>query len=837
MNNKFNHIKVSLINDDIVRFEYCPNDNFSNQESLFVSNKTPSNSEVSFIKNERISFNYKEYNFSFVEEDPLNTLIVKRNNEVVYKYHEIKNSGELPIPNKTPYVFPLMDSPRLLIPFEGYVKDNSGFILQPEVKDLYLLLCDKDYLKLRSQFIQLTGKNEMPRLKSFGLFSSRYYKYSQKSAMDMIREYEKHKIPLDTFILDTDWRDMEKLQGCGYTVNKELFPNIQEFFHFAHNHNLQVMMNDHPLPLREDLHVLDSEELEYRQSNLTSFYNKGLDGWWYDRNWICKLNSVNKNIASESLGNYLFHDVTKQFHLGFVIDQDVYKRSFVMNNVNNIHNGQYKEILDSRSHRYSLQWSGDTFSDEQTLRNEIVSLNKCANNMIAHFSSDIGGHMGNPNKSQYIRWMEYGAFSPVMRPHCTCDVKKFREPWNYDKATLDICRNYINMRYRLLNCFYTASFKNVNTGLGVCSPLYMYYPEDKKAYKEETSYMLGNSILVSPISGAGKPHSLTKKNFAKGLRLTIYPNGEFKGPKCYNKTVNSFTDIEKFFKKVKSLNKKAKKFSFRYKGDLVFKKEYQLSLQHNTETRIFINKKQILNDFGCYYPWFNELIRCKKNKHYKLTVESVQGRKLKLLDLIYYSILKNNKTKIYLPEGEWFNVFHRNVYQGKRYIKEKFKLDEMPIFVKAGSLLAMYKTVDNISKMSLKNIIYDYYTSKKEDVNDFFYEDDGITTGYLVGEYRKNEYRTHFEDNKYIVELKRSEKLLDDDVRFRNVIFKAHIRDNETIENILINGEPVRFKRHDHNKKALPFLDNEFARDSKTLAFKFKQNIQENYIIELIIRK
>lgn len=837
MNNIFNHLKVTLINNDILRFEYCPNDNFSNQESLFISNKKASNNQLTFNKTDVVSFPYNDFEISFLESDPLNTLKVSKDNKVIYSYHNIKNTGELPLPNKTPEVFPLMDSPRLLIPYDGYIKNNDGFILQKDVKDLYLLLCNHDYKKLRKQFIYLTGKNEMPRLKNFGLFSSRYYRYSQKTAMDMIRNYEKHKIPLDTFILDTDWRDMEKLQGCGYTVNKELFPNLKEFFRFAHSHNLQVMMSDHPLPLRNDLTVLDEEEIEYRQSNLTSFYNQGLDGWWYDRNWICKLNSVDNLIASESLGNYLFHDVTKQFHLGFVIDQEVYKRSLVMSNINNIHNGQYKEILDSRSHRYSLQWSGDTFSDEQTLRNEIVSLNKCANNMIAYYSSDIGGHMGNPDKTQYIRWMEYGAFSPVMRPHCTCDVKKFREPWNYDKTTLNICRDYINMRYRLLNVFYTAAFKNVDSGLGICSPLYLTYPNDKKAYKEETSYLIGNSILVSPISGAGKPHSLTKSNFTNKLRLTIYPNDKFQGPVSYSKTVSSFKDIEKFYKSVKTKNPKVKKFSFRYKGNLVFKHDYQLALQHNVETRIFINNKEILNDFGHYYPWFNEVLKCKKNKQYRLVVESVQPRKTKLLDLIYYPIYKNShKYKFYLPEGEWFNIFHRNVYQGKRYIKEKYKLNETPVFVKAGSLLALYKTVDNISKMSLKNIVYDYYTSKKENINDFFYEDDGITTAYLVGEYRKNEYHTYFKDNKYIIELKKTNKILDDDIKFRNVIFKAHIRDNETIDKVLINGEEIKFRRHDHNKNSLPFVDNEFSKDSKTLTFKFRQNIFENYIIELKIR-
>ena len=74
----------------------------------------------------------------------------------------------------------------------------------------------------------------------------------------------------------------------------------------------------------------------------------------------------------------------------------------------------------------------------------------------------------------------------------------------------------------------------------------------------------------------------------------------------------------------------------------------------------------------------------------------------------------------------------RNVYQGKRYINEKFKIDEMPVFVKAGSLLPLYKKIGNTAKLSFKTVIYDYYTSKKADVSDFFYEDDGISSFLLV---------------------------------------------------------------------------------------------------------
>ena len=821
MEKLFKHLKIYTLKNDIVRFEYSPNNHFTTQESLFVANKEISSEEVEITS---LGFNFKGFEFIFDENDPLNTLKVKKNGEVIYKYREIKNSGELPLPNKTPEIFPLMDSPRLLIPESGYVKGNEGFVLEKDVKDLYLLVCEKDYLKLRKQFISLTGKNKLPRLRNFGLFASRDFKHTKKSAIEMIQKYEANGIPLDTFVIDKEWEDPEQPE---YTVNEKLFPNIEDFFRFAHKRKIQVLMNNQPLPFSETSTVLDEDEISHRNANLIKLYSLGLDGWWYTDNSKGKLRSVDRGISSKSLENYAYFDISKQFNLGFTLDPEVYERGLVM----------IGGSPDSRSHSYPLQYGAHTKSDEQSLRNEIVKMNKLANNMVAHYSSDIGGYQGNPSKNQFVRWSEYGAFSPVFRPQCASSEKKSREPWAYGKDTLEICKTYINMRYALLNQFYTASFKNIESGLGVCSPLYLYNPNDKRCYKEEASYMLGNSILVAPVSGAGKPHSLKEKHFENKLRLTIYPNPLFKGPKSYSRIVKSFTDVKKFYNVVKAKHPNVKLFSFRFKGDLKLKNEYQLGIKNAVKSRVFLNNKVIFDDFKNHSQAFTVLEKIKKNKAYKLTLESVQSRRLKECDLIIYKVSKAlAKTKVYLPEGEWFNIFHRNVYQGKRFVKEKYKLDETPVFVKAGSLIPLYKKLGNTSTLSFKTAIYDYYTSKKAVVNDFFYEDDGISTAYHIGEYRKNEYKTYFKEDRYIVELIGSNKLLEDEVKVREIFFKAHIRDNEIVDKVLINGEPIKFRRHDHSKKAVPFLDAKFARDSKTVSFKFRQVIKDDYKIELVLK-
>ena len=144
--------------------------------------------------------------------------------------------------------------------------------------------------------------------------------------------------------------------------------------------------------------------------------------------------------------------------------------------------------------------------------------------------------------------------------------------------------------------------------------------------------------------------------------------------------------------------------------------------------------------------------------------------------------------------------------------------------------------MDNTSKLSLKDIIYDYYPSRNTVTEDYFYEDDKTTTSYKFNVYRINRYKLEFKGDHYLVSLYKSENNLDDDLTIRNVLFKMHVKDKEKVTKVTINDEDVRFKRHDHNKKIYPFSNNEFSRDSKTCCFKFKQKIDKDYFIKIYVK-
>lgn len=818
----FDNVRISILKDDIVRFECVPSFNFSNEETIFTSKKKESDFSLDIKEsNDKESFSYRGFEFCFSKNNPIDALEVFKDNKKVFKYRGLSNTGELPLPNKTPAVFPLIDSPRLIIPVNGYDKD-SEFVYEKNTRDLFLLLCNNNYRLLRKQFISLTGHNEMARLKTFGLFSSRYFAYSEKTAKEMILKYKKHHIPLDNFVLDTDWRISESTFGTGYQINKKLFPNLSRFFHFAHQQNVEVIMNDHPNPCGKKLNVFSKEEMEFRKNNLQRLFIMGLDSWWYDRNWCCALNGVSKRIPVESLGRYIYHDVTRDFYQSLVLDPEIYVRPVAMSNITEIRNGNYQGILDSKSHIYPYQWSGDIDVDSHSIYQEITNMNKCSNNMFGYYSSDIGGHVANPTKVEFIRWYQFGAFSPILRPHCTVSVSRYREPWVFKDKAEAIVKEYIYMRYRLLNLLYTEAYKHYFDGLGIFRPLYLNYPNDKKVYKENSSYMLGDKLLISPICSE-IDNKLSKSNFVGPLYCSTYDNESFKGkPKLSRSPVNN--------------QRLEQNQSIRIKGTIRFKKDAELYLYTGGKVKIYLNNKLVAEDkVVSYVPRHIYISSISRNTDYKITIEASSPVNTPV-ELRYEEGIKNVRRKIYLPEGEWYNLSHRNVYQGKRYIKEKYNLNEMPLFMKAGTLLMLYKNIDNLSTMNLKNVVYDFYPSRKETSEDYFYEDDGLTTGYRVDVHRISRYKLEFKDDYYQVTLFKSEDGLCDQTEFRAALFKMHVRDKERIAKVLVDDEEVKFRGHDHNKKTYPFSNNEFASDSKTIAFKFRQDIRKDTVIKIFVK-
>ncbi|RYY32093.1 MAG: DUF5110 domain-containing protein, partial [Sphingobacteriaceae bacterium] len=130
----------------------------------------------------------------------------------------------------------------------------------------------------------------------------------------------------------------------------------------------------------------------------------------------------------------------------------------------------------------------------------------------------------------YTRWVQIGAFNPYFRNHTGVNTKS-SEPWAYGEEVLEIARNYINLRYKLLPYLYSTFYEATQNGQPVVRSLAINYAHDPNTYKYQNQFMFGNAFLVAAFAGSdvfgavylpkGKWYNLYSDELSTGNKETI----------------------------------------------------------------------------------------------------------------------------------------------------------------------------------------------------------------------------------------------------------------------------------------------------------------------------
>jgi alpha-glucosidase len=129
-----------------------------------------------------------------------------------------------------------------------------------------------------------------------------------------------------------------------------------------------------------------------------------------------------------------------------------------------------------------------------------------------------------PSKELWMRWVQFGAFTLVMRDHLWHYDPKTINLWT-DESTQKFFKKYADIHTQLIPYLKTAAAQYQQTGCPVIRHMFLEFPEDKEALKCEYQYMLGDKLLVAPVVGEG-----AKSNnvyFPKGLWLDYWTKKEF----------------------------------------------------------------------------------------------------------------------------------------------------------------------------------------------------------------------------------------------------------------------------------------------------------------------
>jgi alpha-glucosidase (family GH31 glycosyl hydrolase) len=383
-------------------------------------------------------------------------------------------------------------------------------------QDWYFFGYGHDYKLALNDFTKVAGRIPLPPRFAFGAWWSRYWAYTDQEFEDLVHGFRNNDVPLDVLVIDMDWHLTFSSFGAGthpldqsghpkgwsgYSWNKLLFPDPDRFLKNMHTEGLKTTLNMHPAsgvqpwesayPAMARAMGIDPATEKYVRFDITNkqfatnymnllhhpLEQQGIDFWWID--WQQEANTQTPGVNPTWWLNYVHF--TDQAREG--------KRPLLFHRWGGLGN-----------HRYQIGFSGDTISVWESLAFQPWFTATAANVGYAYWSHDIGGHMpGVVDPELYTRWLQFGAFSPILRTHTTKNPDSERRTWAYPEPYSDIMRSTYHLRYALLPYVYTEARRTYDTGVAFLHPLYYDWPEADEAYSSKNEYAFGQQMIADPV--------------------------------------------------------------------------------------------------------------------------------------------------------------------------------------------------------------------------------------------------------------------------------------------------------------------------------------------------
>lgn len=447
-------------------------------------------------------------------------------------------------------------------------EDNpDGTSFQSEVGDCidYYFMYGGNADGVIAQMRTLTGQVPMFPLWTYGFWQSRERYKSQHELLEVVNKYRELGVPLDGIIQDWQYWGNNYLWNAMDFLNPE-FHNPQQMIDEIHAKNAHMIISIWSSfgPQTKQYKELNEKGLLF---NFSTWPQSGLESWPPNMDYPSgvRVYDAYSPIARNIYWKYLnrLHDMkidgwwmdsTEPDHLDFKsedFDTKTYLGSFrkVRNaypllTVGGVYDHQRAKSSDKRvfiltrsgfagQQRYGANvWSGDIGSSWESFRNQIPAGLNFTLTGNPNFNADIGGFFtGSYNKKWndgtaaqnpmfqelYIRWVQQGAFTPMMRSHGT-DLK--REIYYFGKKgepVYDAIEKAIHLRYSLLPYIYSTSWDVTKNQSSFMRALVMDFANDKKVWDMNNQYMFGKSILVAPVIEAQyTPETIVKVNETDG---------------------------------------------------------------------------------------------------------------------------------------------------------------------------------------------------------------------------------------------------------------------------------------------------------------------------------
>lgn len=400
---------------------------------------------------------------------------------------------------------------------------------------IYYFIYGKDYKKIIGEYVSLTGKPIMPPEWALGFAQCRGYYTNENLARTIADEFRKRKIPCDIIYQDIGW--VNGLQSFDW--NPERYSNPKKMLRHLDSMGFKVIVSQDPVISQVNTKQWkEADSLHYFTIDTST--NKSYDmPWPWGGN--CGVVDFTKPGVADWWGQYQQKAIDDGVK-GFWTDMgepawsnedalDRLKMRHYLGMHNEIHNVYgltwdkvVKEQFEKRNpnkrifqmtrsafagmQRYTFGWSGDSGNGNNVLEgwnqlaNQIPLGLSAGMGLIPFWTTDISGYCGDIRDyakmaELYIRWLQFGIFNPLSRAHH--EGNNAVEPWLFGSEAEKICKNTIELKYRLHPYIYTYAREAHDKGLPLMRPVFLEYPDDENAFNQNGEFFWGKELLVAPV--------------------------------------------------------------------------------------------------------------------------------------------------------------------------------------------------------------------------------------------------------------------------------------------------------------------------------------------------
>ena len=380
-------------------------------------------------------------------------------------------------------------------------------------------------------FTWLVGRQELPPLWTLGYITSKYGYRDQRESEGVVDTLKREGYPLDGIVFDLYWYGKEEDMGR-LEWDKDQWPDHRGMLLDFKQKGVNVVTISQPYVLTngraiDNYRLLDPQGLFcqsagadtthtvtiwvgqggmfdvsnpatrlWLRNRYKSLTEEGVTGWWGDLGEPEKhpLEIRHENgLSAEEYHNVYGNEWSR-------IIYDMFKEDYP----------DRRPMIMMRAgtaglQRYSVfPWSTDVSRSWGGLQPQVIIMLNTGLSGLGYMSHDVGGFAVDPDNKRdgelYIRWLQLGLFSPVLRTHSTYQA----EPYHYTEFG-DLTLRLIKERYTWLPYNYTLAFENARYGLPLVRPL-GFYEDDMNIARYDyiwDQYLWGRDVMVAPVMQQG----------------------------------------------------------------------------------------------------------------------------------------------------------------------------------------------------------------------------------------------------------------------------------------------------------------------------------------------